>query len=138
MLQLNPYLNFNGQCRAAFKFYEKCFGGKIMAMITHGETPLADEVPPEWQSRIIHARLEVGDRTLMGSDAPPGRYEAPRGFSVMLGIDDPREAERVFSALAKNEKILMPIEQTFWAERFGMLVDQFAIPWMINCDKRGT
>ena len=134
-MQMNPYLTFDGRCEAAFRFYERCLGGKIVAMITHGETPAAEHTPPGWQDKIIHARLMVGDDVLMGSDAPPEHYEAAKGFSVTLGIDDPAEAERVFHALAEDGTVRMPIEETFWALRFGMLVDRFGIPWMINCEK---
>src|ERR1700686_3822950 len=81
-MQLNPYLFFNGQCEAAFKFYEKVLGGKIEAMMAHEGTPAAEHVPAEWRSKIMHARLIVGDQAVMGSDAPPGRYEEPKGFSV--------------------------------------------------------
>jgi PhnB protein len=136
-MQLNPYLLFNGQCEAAFKFYERIFGGKIEAMIPHEGTPAAEHVPPEWRKKILHARLSVGDEVLMGSDAPPDRYEAMKGFSVTLGIDDPAEAERIFHALAENGTVRMPIEKTFWALRFSMLVDQFGTPWMINCEPAG-
>ena len=134
-MQLNPYLIFNGQCEAAFKFYERCLGGKIVMMLTHGNAPSAEHVPAEWHSKIMHARLEVGDRVLMGSDSPPEYFEETKGFYVQLGIDDPAEAERVFHALAENGKVTMPFEQTFWALGFGMLVDQFGIPWMVNCEK---
>ena len=134
-MQLNPYLLFNGQCEAAFRFYERCLGGKIVAMMPHAGTPAEGQVPPEWRDKIIHARLVVGDQVLMGSDAPPDHFEKPQGFSVTLGIDNPVEAERVFNALAENGTVRMPIQQTFWAERFGMLVDRFGIPWMINCEK---
>lgn len=134
-MQLNPYLLFNGQCEAAFRFYERCLGGKIVAMMPHAGTPAEGQVPPEWRDKIIHARLVVGDQVLMGSDAPPDHFEKPQGFSVTLGIDNPVEAERVFNALVENGTVRMPIQQTFWAERFGMLVDRFGIPWMINCEK---
>lgn len=134
-MQLNPYLTFNGQCEDAFKFYEKCLGGKIEAMMTHAGTPAEQHVPPEWRNKILHARLTVGDQALMGSDAPPGRYEQPQGFSVSLNINDPREAERIFRALSENGKVQMPLQQTFWAERFGMCADRFGIPWMVNREK---
>jgi len=133
-MRLNPYLTFNGRCEAAFKFYEKCLGGKIVAMMTHAGTPAENNVPAEWRQKIIHARLMVGDVALMGSDAPPGHYEESKGFSVSLNIDDPPTAERVFHALAEKGTVRMPIQKTFWAQRFGMLVDQFGIPWMINCE----
>src|SRR5271165_261312 len=101
-MQLNPYLNFNGQCEAAFKFYEQCLGGKIVTMVTYAGTPVADQVPPEWRNKILHATLMVGDEVLMGCDTPPGRYHEPKGFSVTLGLKDPAEAERIFNVLAEN------------------------------------
>ena len=134
-MQLNPYLLFNGQCEAAFRFYEKCLGGKIEAMLTHEGTPAEQDVPPEWRKKILHARLTVGDQVLMASDAPPERYEKPQGFSVSLNIDNAGEAERIFRALSENGKVHMSMQQTFWAARFGMCVDRFGTPWMVNCEK---
>jgi PhnB protein len=132
---MNPYLLFDGQCEAAFKFYEKCLGGKIEAMIPHEGTPAADYVPAEWRAKILHARMVVGDQILMASDAPPGRQAKPQGFSVNLAFKDPAEAERVFKALAEGGSVTMAFGETFWAMRFGMLVDRFGIPWMVNCEK---
>jgi PhnB protein len=136
-MQLNPYLTFNGQCEAAFKFYERCLGAKIISMMTHVGTPAEQQVPAEWRNKIMHARLTVNDEVLMGSDAPPDRYQQPKGISVALQIKNAADAERTFHALAENGTIQMPIQETFWATRFGMLVDQFGIPWMINCEKAG-
>jgi PhnB protein len=137
VMRLNPYLTFNGNCEAAFKFYEKVLGGKIVAMISHQGTPAEQHVPPEWRRKIMHARLTMGGEVLMGSDAPPERYEEMKGFSVTLGIDDPADAERIFHGLAEKGTVQMPIQKTLWAERFGMLVDQFGTPWMINCEQAG-
>jgi PhnB protein len=135
LMQVNPYLNFNGQCELAFKFYQQCLGGKITAMMTHAGTPMEAHTSPEWHAKILHARMEVGDTVLMGSDAPPDHYEQPKGFSVSLVLDDVGEAERIFFALAEGGSVRMAIQETFWAAGFGMLVDKFAIPWMINCDR---
>jgi len=135
-MQMNPYLTFKGQCEAAFKFYEKVLGGKIVAMMPHEGTPAADHVPAEWRSKIMHARLVLDDdRVLMGSDAPPGMQEEMKGFSVTLGVDKPAEAERIFHALAEDGTVRMPIQETLWATRFGMLTDRFGTPWMINCEQ---
>ncbi|MDQ2711338.1 MAG: VOC family protein [Acidobacteriota bacterium] len=134
-MELNTYLNFNGTCEAAFKFYQQVLGGKDLAMFTHGDSPMAGEVPPEWRDKIMHARLVVGGKALMGSDVPPQHFTKPQGFSVSLSVDDPAEAERLFHALAENGQVQMPLQQTFWAARFGMFVDQFDIPWMINCEQ---
>jgi PhnB protein len=134
-MQLNPYLMFDGRCEAAFKFYEKVLGGKIEAMMTYGSSPMAEQTSPDWRNKIMHARMIVGDKMLMASDAPPDRYEPMKGFSVTISVDDPGEAERVFRALSGKGTVQMPIQQTFWAARFGMLVDQFGTPWMINCEQ---
>ena len=132
-MQLNSYLMFNGRCEEAFKLYAECLGGKIEAMMTHAGTPAEAHTPPEWRDKIIHACLKVGDSILMGSDAPPDRYQAPKGTYTHIGLKDSQEAERIFNTLAEGGVIQMPIAKTFWATRFGMLVDKFGIQWMVNC-----
>ena len=127
-MRVNPYLLFNGQCEAAFKFYADCLGGKIEAMLPHAGTPAEPHVPAEWRDKILHARMTVGEDVLMGSDAPPDRFEQPKGFSVTIQLTDPAEAERVFRRLAEGGTVQMPIQQTFWATKFGMLVDRFGTP----------
>jgi PhnB protein len=134
-MKLNPHLSFNGECEAAFQFYARCFGGDIVTMVAYGNSPMAEQAPPEWRGKILHATLTFGDNVLAGSDSLPGQYEQPKGFQVLLGIDDPAEAERIFRSLAENGTVLMPIQQTFWALRFGVLVDRFGIPWEINCEQ---
>ena len=134
-MQIAPYLNFNGQCEEAFKFYEQCFGGKITAMLTYEGSPAAEQVPPDWGKKILHTHLIVGDRELMGSDAPPKMFEESKGVYISLQFNDLTEAERIFNALAENGTVQMPFEETFWAERFAMLVDRFGTLWMINCDR---
>ena len=96
---------------------------------------MADQTPREWRDKVMHARLIVGDEVLMGSDAPPDRYEPMKGITVTLGVDEPADAERIFSALAEGGTVQMPIQQTFWAARFGMLTDRFGTPWMVNCEQ---
>lgn len=137
-MKINTYLGFDGQCEAAFKFYEKCLGGKITAMMTYSEAPdqaMLDQTPSEWLSKIMHASLQVGDQEIMGSDNPPAYREDAKGFSVNITLNNPAEAERIFTTLAENGTVRMPFQQTFWAYRFGMLVDQFGTPWMVNCDQ---
>jgi len=134
-MQLNSYLYFNGQCEEAFKFYEQLFDGKIVAMFPHAGSPAEQHVPPEWREKIMHARLTIGANVLMGSDAPPGHYhDGSKGYSVSVSVESPEEAERLYQALSENGKVNMPIQETFWAVRFAMLVDRFGIPWMINCE----
>ena len=131
---MNPYLLFNGDCESAMRFYEKSIGGKVEALFTHEGTPMEKMVPADWRKKVMHARLKVGDKVLMASDCPPDRYVKPQGFSVNLDFKSPAEAEKVFNALAENGSVQMPLQQTFWAARFGMVTDRFGKPWMINCE----
>ncbi|MFO0887787.1 MAG: VOC family protein [Isosphaeraceae bacterium] len=136
MIQWNPYLAFDGQCETAFRFYERCLGGKIVAMAPYGEMPSAEPAAPEHAGRIMHARLVAGDQVLMGGDAYPGYpHEGVKGCSVAIQVDTPEEAERLFRELGEGGTVGMPLQETFWAVRFGMLTDQFGVPWMINCEK---
>ena len=134
-MQLNPYVNFNGEAEAAFKFYEQLLGGKITFSMTWGEMPGADQFPAESHKLIMHATLSVGDGVLMGADSPDGRYQTPTGISVSLHLKDIAECERIFNALAENGSVTMPFQQTFWSRGFGMCVDCFGIPWMVNCEQ---
>jgi PhnB protein len=131
-MRVNTYLHFNGQCEAAFKFYAQVLGGKIEFVLPFAGSPAESQVPPEWRTKVLHATLRVGDSVLMASDAPPGRFQQPQGFSVSLTLQNPADAERIYHALADGGSVTMPLQQTFWAARFGMLVDRFGIPWMIN------
>jgi len=134
-MELCPYLVFDGQCAAAFRFYAQALGGTIESMQTFGESPMPEREAPEWRDRMLHARLSVGGQVLMGSDSPPDRHDRPQGFSVSLSVDSPAEAERIFQALAAGGTVQMAIQETFWASRFGMLTDRFGIPWIVNCDR---
>jgi PhnB protein len=133
-MQINAYLNFNGTCREAFDFYARGLGGTINAVHTFGEMP-GDQVPVEFRDRIMHISMSVGDQVLMGSDTFPGGPpdEGHKGFAVSLQIESPDQAERVFAALSEGANVTMPLQQTFFAERFGMLEDRYNIPWMIHC-----
>jgi len=134
-MDINPYLSFNGQCEAAFKFYEKCFGASSPSFFKYGGSPMETHVPADWLNKVMHASLVVGAATIMGADAPPGQFTQPAGFSVSIHMDSPQDAERIFNALSQGGKIQMPLQQTFWAARFGMLIDQFGIPWMFNVEQ---
>jgi len=134
-MKLNAYLNFNGDCKEAMTFYHKILGGEIVAMFTHENTPAAGQMPEGWGDKILHARLEVDGSVIMASDSPPEYFSKPAGFSVNIGVDDPAEADRIFAGLSENATVHMPIEETFWALRFGMLIDQYGTPWMVNCEK---
>ena len=135
-IKLNPHLAFNGQCEAAFEFYEKCLGGQIVMMLRYGDSPMAEQMPPGGRQKILHATFALGDQVLLtGADALQEQYQKPQGFSVLLHVGDAADADRIFSTLAENGLVQMPVQETFWALRFGMLVDQFGTPWMINCGR---
>jgi PhnB protein len=135
MMQLVSYLSFKGNCEQAFRFYNQILGGEIVGMFPHAGSPAENSVPPEWRDKIMHAAMRIGDQWLMGGDLPPNCYRTPEGFSVSIQIDNPAEADRIFQALSEGGRITMPIQETFWAKRFGMLVDRFDVPWMVNCGK---
>jgi PhnB protein len=133
-MQLHPYLGFNGECEAAFKFYEQVLGGKIEAMSTYAGSPAAEHAPPDWGSKILHGRMRIGDTLLMASDSPPGHYAKPAGIHVTIQLTDPAEGKGLFEKLSENGTMQMPFQKTFWSPGFGMCVDQFGTPWMINCE----
>ena len=134
---LNPYLFYKDNCEAAFKFYEKVLGGKIEMMMRSDEAPADMQPGPGREKTIMHARMTIGSSVLMASDAPPEHFHKPQGFSISLTITDPAEAERKFNALAEGGTLEMPFTQTFWAKGFGLCIDRFGIPWMINCPAEG-
>lgn len=135
-MRLNPYLTFNGQCEAAFKFYERCLHGKIVMMMTYGDSPMAGQTPPDWHTKIVHATFAWGEHVLQGADALPESYHKPQGFSVLLNLDSPEQADSIFHALAEEGTVQIPLQESFWASRFGTLIDQFGTPWTINCGKQ--
>ena len=134
-MKLNPHVAFGGRCQEAFQFYERCLGGKIQTMVTYLDSPMAEQVPLEWRGKILHATLAVGDNILYGADVVPEQYQPPKGFHLAVGIQDPGEAERIFQALSEDGTVQMPLQKTFWAVRFGVLLDQFGVSWEINCEQ---
>jgi PhnB protein len=133
-VKLNPYLNFNGNCRDAFSYYEKHLGGKIHMMMTHAEGPPNPNIAPEWGAAILHAQIQIGESVLMASDVPPERQQPIRSAYMYLGVSSVEEAERVFAALTDGGEVLMPMAETFWAPRFGMARDQFGVLWMVSAE----
>ena len=109
---------FDGRCEEAFRLYERTLGGKIVTLLTWANSPMAGDV----------------HTLLMGGDVRPEQYERPKGFQVMLNLDDPAEADRIFQALSDGATTTVPMQKTFWALRFGALIDRFGIPWSINCE----
>jgi PhnB protein len=132
-MHITPYLNFNGTCREAFAFYADLLGGEVEFMQSFGDTPEMGETPPEWKDAVMHASLRYPGGTLLASDAPGDMYKPAQGLWVSLHVDDIAEAERLWGRLSDGGTVTMPLEQTFWAKRFGMVTDRFGTPWMLNC-----
>ena len=137
-MRINPHLSFNSQCEAAFEMYAKCLGGKITSMATYGGSPMSEHTPEALHDLVAHATLDLGEFQITGGDAAPYQYQKPQGFSILLECGTPTEADRVFAELAQSGTVQLPLQETFWAARFGMLADQFGIPWMINCGKAAS
>ncbi|HXI11177.1 MAG TPA: VOC family protein [Thermoanaerobaculia bacterium] len=132
MTQIDPYLIFDGNCAEAMKFYAKTLGGKLDIQ-TFSQSPPEMPTSPGDADRVMHARLEMGDRALMASDSGGEmKYEKMQGFFVSLLFPDVAESKRIFETLTRGGTIIMPLEKTFWAESFGMLVDRFGTPWMVS------
>ena len=137
-MNLLPYLYFNGRCEEALSFYARCLGSGagILELHRFAGSPMAKDAPAGWSEKIMHASLGVEGRPLLlASDGmAQAPSEPPRGFSLAFGAASVEEAERVFAALAEGGAIQMPIAQTFFAARFGMLTDRYGVAWMVNCD----
>ena len=132
-MQVNPYLFYNGNCEAALKYYEKVLGAKIEAMMTWADAP-EGTMALDMKTKIMHARISIDGEVITAADAPPDHFHQPQGFAVSLQVEDPVEAEGRFKALSEGGTVTMPFAVTFFAKGFGMCVDQFGIPWMVNCE----
>ncbi len=130
-MQIYAHLNFKGQCEEAFRFYEKALGGEIAVLSRYADTPMAGQLPAEWRQKIVHGRIAIAGTTLMGADPPPDRYNTPQGITIALSTANSADAERCFKALSENGTVGVPMTETFFAHRFGMVVDRFGIPWMV-------
>ncbi|HZI51506.1 MAG TPA: VOC family protein [Terriglobia bacterium] len=133
MREMVTYLNFDGNAREAMQFYARCLGGELTLM------PFSEakvDVPPGAQNRTIHAKLMKGSCVLMASDTMPGTpFQRGNNFHICLQCESLTETEQLFSSLGENGKVTMPLQDTFWGARFGMIVDQFGVSWMFNFEK---
>ena len=128
-MRLNTYVNFAGQCAEAFRFYTAHLGGTVTLMMTHGDAPNQAGANPGWKDAVLHARITIGDTDLMGADIPGA--EPMRSAYLTLTVDSDGEAERIYAALGEGGRVLMRMEETFFASRFGQVRDRFGVNWMI-------
>jgi PhnB protein len=134
MTQAIAYLAFDGNCAEAMRFYERALDGKLEVLMSGADSPMAAEIPKEFGDRIMHARLALpGGGLLYAGDTPANMpYEGIKGVSIAVDYASVAEAEKVFAALATGGHTSMPMQPTFWAKRFGMCVDKFGTPWIVN------
>ncbi len=129
-MQLHTYLNYGGNCEAAFRFYEQHLGGTITMLMRHSEQP-GQTVAPGWENAVLHARMTIGGTELRGADIPPDHFQPMRSAYLSLTLGSDAEAERVYALLADGGQIFMPTAETFFAHRFAMLRDRFGTSWML-------
>ncbi|HKJ80439.1 MAG TPA: VOC family protein [Ignavibacteriaceae bacterium] len=132
-MKLNTYLNYKGNCREAFEFYEKHLGGKITMISTFGDMWDKNKIPPDWDDKVLHARVEIGNGILMGADIPTA--ESMRSAYITLSTPENSEVERIYSLLSDGGQIFIKMQKTFFASRFGMLRDKFGTSWMLLCEE---
>jgi PhnB protein len=134
-MQVNPYIFFNGNCEAALNYYQKVLGAKIEAIMRYDSAPADMPTPPEWKQKVMHAKVTIDGEVIMASDAPPGHFNQPQGFAVSLQVENPGDAAVRFRQLSDGGTVTMPFAKTFFSNGFGMCIDKFGTPWMVNSPK---
>ena len=128
-MQFNVHLNFNGKCEEAFAYYARHLGAKVEVMLKWDDMPGPSQ--PAMKGKIMHGRLTIGGTLAMGADSPPAMYKTPQGMTVSMSTETAAEAERAFAALSDGGAVSMPLAETFFAHKFGMVTDRYGIPWMV-------
>lgn len=131
-MRFNAHVSYNGECEKAFEFYRECLGGEITLMMLYDSVPGSPR-DPALKGKIVHATLKVGDQTLTGADVLAAEYEKPAGFALQLNIEAPEDAKRIYEMLSIGAVIQLPLQKTFWSNKYAMLTDRFGTPWEINC-----
>ncbi|KXI27218.1 VOC family protein [Paraglaciecola hydrolytica] len=131
-MRLSIHVHFDGRCQEAFELYEKLLGGKIGTMLPFGKSPAAASVPATWQTKIVHANIQLAGVEIAGDDIQPEQYEPPRGFYILLAFENEDKTRLAFEGLSEKGKILFPLQKTFWSPCYGIVVDQYGVPWKLN------
>jgi PhnB protein len=137
---IEPYLFFNGRCEEAIEFYRQALGAEVQMMMRYKESPEPlppGRIPPGFENKVMHASLRIGQTTVMASDGCSAGKPNFEGFSLAISVPSEAEADRVFAGLADGGEVRMPLTKTFWSPRFGMVVDRFAVGWMISVESAG-
>jgi PhnB protein len=127
-MRLDVYVNYRGRCEEAFRFYETHLNGRITGLVRHDR--LANpNIPSDWNDKVLHARIEIGNTVLMGADIPTA--EPMRSAYLTLTLDDETTAEKLYGLLTDGGEVFMKLEKTLFANRFAMLCDKFGTSWML-------
>jgi PhnB protein len=127
-MRMDMYVNYRGRCEEAFRYYQQHLGGRIASIAHHGDNP-NPQIPADWSSKVLHARIEIGNSVLMGADIP--NAEPMRSAYLTLRPETEEATERIYAALADGGEVFMKLEKTFFANRFAMLRDRFGASWML-------
>ena len=136
-MQMNVHLNFQGNCAEAFAFYKTVFGACDCFTMKYKDAPPGMPVDPDWQDKIMHTSIKLGDGLLMGCDAPKGRSTPIGGFQVSVESKDEAEIKGIYEALKQDGSVQMPLMPTFWSPLFGMCTDKFGVAWMVGMPGAG-
>lgn len=131
-MRIDFHINFSGQCKEAFEFYQAILGGET-SFLTYGDSPAKDYTPSGWRTKIVHGSFKLDGLEIAGADVLPEHYYKPSGFQLLLQLTSEVESQRIFIALSESGSITMPLQKTFWSPCYGIVVDRFAIPWEVNC-----
>ncbi len=132
-MELEPYIMFDGNCEPALDFYKRVFGGEVTSLNRYAGSPMEGNIPSDWSAKIMHANFKSPSLAFMGADSTQESGASAGRVKLSLSTRDLGEAERIFNALADGGNITMPLEDTFWGAKFGMVSDRFGIQWMVNC-----
>jgi PhnB protein len=132
-MSVSFHLDFNGQCEQAFEYYAEHLGGTIGTLLRFKDSPVSSSVAGDWQSKIVHANICIEGVELTGADLLPEQYLKPSGFTILLGVDTDDKVKSIFSKLALNGNTILSPQKTFWSTCYGIVVDQYGVPWKINC-----
>jgi PhnB protein len=135
-MQVQPYVCFEGRCEEAIDYYRRALGAELTFRMRFKEMPAAPDgtchVAPGMEDKIMHASLQIGDSTVLVSDGRCTGTSDFKGVMLAIQLKEVAQADRAFAALSDGGQVLMPLGQTFWSPRFGMVTDRFGVAWMVN------
>lgn len=134
-MNVRTYLNYGGNCAEAFRFYEEHLGAKFGMIMTYDQMPGQSDIATQMKGKVLHASIALGDTELMASDVPPDRFQPMRSAYVCLSVESDTEAEHIYKILTDGGEVYMPMQETFFATKFGQFRDKFGTSWMVIHEK---